>query len=909
MGNGKRTAAACIGTGLLASLTLSGVTPALAHSNGLAATQTAHHSLPLIMQDGKLVPTTDADKEFVDSAVSLLRSLRTEEDPAPPVENTDGTDGGTTTEGGTGSDAATDGTGSGATDNTGATPADGTGSGTGTDTETPDLNSPEIEEAANELARLLAEALGRNNATQLPDPLDFENQPADPITHLIPAAADRFKQADGSYNIGRPTPGGPGAGNAVAGLEEFYEQKITWGACNPFDPSGSGAYSSEEVECGYLIVPVDYKNPGGATAAIALMKVKAKNPDARIGSIFMDPGGPGGSGVESIFNSVEANSEVRDKFDLIGFDPRGVSSSLPMIRCKSSAAFDAQRQGSDMLTAAQRDQVLEHNTAACYENTGKGFGIAGADFLPHVGTVNVIKDLDIARAAVGDNKINYLGYSYGTSIGYQYAMEFPDNIRTLVLDAVVNPFENSPEEAAKYAEYTATTSGTVSSELSQIQGFQSTFEQFLLKCATEGFDGTPCALGTSTDINTLMAEYQKLSQKAWGSTVYKGRDGRVLSFDDFTQATILSMYNENFWKYLNTGLTQIKTNNNATLMLLLADLYYSRDSTTNLYSYSDSAFQTIWCTDSGTSPEGNDPAASTALTMEQFKVAPFTDPGKNEDGSQRGLEPAKDWCTFYKNQHTLPQGKSLKAMPNILFISTSYDPSTPYQDGVVAAAGAGGTLLSVAGNDHAAYDFGADDCVAQITNRYFVDIVVPTDITGPEADNAKDLYSNVITGTQCRVDSFRAATAATDVTTGAGSEVEITVTGLVRNTAYGVELPEGFTLAAPVVANVDGTATFTVKVPANAAAQEFTYTVKPADAAANDPVVKATGKIIVVAKEAPVTPEQNTTATKPAAQGKAGGKQPLAKTGADFGVGAIALAAVALAATGAGVAARARRRG
>lgn len=904
MGNGKRTAAACIGTGLLASLTLSGVTPALAHSNGLTAAQTAHHSLPLIMQDGKLVPTTGADKAFVDSAVSLLRSLHTEEDTVPPGENSDGTDG-TTAEGGTGTATATDGTSSSGSDGTGTNTADSPG----TNTEDSDGNGPAAEDAADELSRLLTEALSRNNPNQLPDPLDFDNQQADPITHLIPAAADRFKQADGSYNIGRPAPGGPGAGNAVAGLEEFYEQKITWGDCGPFDPSGAGAYASEDVECGYLIVPVDYKNPGGATAAIALMKVKAKNPDARIGSIFMDPGGPGGSGVERIFDSVTASSEVRDKFDLIGFDPRGVSSSLPMIRCKSSAAFDAQRQGSDMLTAAQRDKVLEQNTAACYENTGKGFGIAGADFIPHVGTINVIKDLDIARAAVGDNKINYLGYSYGTSIGYQYAMEFPDNIRTMVLDAVVNPFENNPEEAAKYAEYTATTSGTVSSELSQIQGFQSTFEQFLLKCAAEGFEDTPCALGTSTDLNTLMAEYQKLSQKAWGSNVYKGRDGRVLSFEDFTQATILSMYSESFWKYLNIGLTQIKNNNNATMMLILADIYYSRDSKTNLYSYSDSAFQTIWCTDSGTSPDGNDPAAATALTQEQYKVAPFTDPGKNEDGTQRGLEPSKDWCTFYKNQHTLPQGKTLKAMPNILFISTSYDPSTPYQDGVVAAAGAGGTLLSVAGNDHAAYDFGADDCVAQITNRYFVDIVVPTDITGPEADNAKDLYSNVINGTQCRVDSFRATTAAADVTTGAGSEVEITATGLVRNTAYDVELPAGFTLATPVVANVDGTATFTVKVPANAAAQQFTYTVKPADAAANDPVVQVTGKINVVAQETPVTPEQNTTATKPVAQGKAGGKQPLAKTGADFGLGAIALAAIALAATGAGVAARARRRG
>ncbi|WP_158608619.1 alpha/beta fold hydrolase [Leucobacter sp. OH1287] len=354
----------------------------------------------------------------------------------------------------------------------------------------PLVYSPDDPDFAEATEQLLKQVTNEQNQTEpapqlpagpvktadVPDPLDFGSQPADPANYLIPASADLFKTGDGSYKIGRPTAGGPAAGAQVDGLADFYQQSIAWGSCKDFDPEGSNKYDRAGVECGYLIVPIDYKNPSGPTAAIALLKVPAKNQAEKIGTIFVDPGGPGGSGVSIAAGMSRAGGEVRDKFDIIGFDPRGVSSSLPMIRCKSSAAFDAQREGSDGLSADKQNQILKHNTDECYKNTGVAFGVNGENFIANVGTENVVRDLDIARAAVGDPKLNYLGFSYGTSIGYQYALKFPDNIRALVLDGVVNPLENNEEEAKKYEQYTANTGSGMSSELSQLQGFQSTFE-------------------------------------------------------------------------------------------------------------------------------------------------------------------------------------------------------------------------------------------------------------------------------------------------------------------------------------------------------------------------------------------------------------------------------------------------
>lgn len=692
----------------------------------------------------------------------------------------------------------------------------------------------------------------------VPDPLDFDSQAPDPADYLIPPAAEAYRQGDG-YRIPRPSSGGPAAGASVPGLEDFYGQQISWGPCASYDPAGGSAYDVPGTECGYLIVPVDYADPNGPTAAIGLLKLPAKNPAAKTGTVFVDPGGPGGSGMSIIASFARSGraAALNENFDVVGFDPRGVSSSLPMIRCKSSAAFDAQREGGDKLTAEQQDRVLEHNTNECYRNTGAAFGVDGERFISQVGTVNVIRDLDVARAAVGDPKLNYLGYSYGTSIGYQYAMAFPDNIRALVLDGVVNPFENNPAELEKYREYLGSSDG---GGTSQIEGFQATFEQFLKRCAAEdGFEfrgeKMPCVFGTSGDVAEMIAQYQAVSQAAWGGTTYETREPepRAVSFNDVVQGTILTLYSERYWPYLNAALHQLRAGD-GTLIMTLADAYYSRGDD-GRYEFSDSAFQTIWCTDAGTPPGANDDPESQRQAKQYFyTVAPFTDPGKDPDGSQRGLEPAKDWCTYYKTQHTLPQGRSLQAMPNILYISTTYDSATPYQDGVVAAAASQGTLLTVAGANHTSF-LGTSQCTTEITMAYYNTLTVPSDIPGRQGVETKDIRSNVITGDECQVHSFRPEPKIDPAQGQAGTTVDMTASGLVRNTEYAVTVPEGYALggntgrsivAGTVTAAEDGTLRIPVAIPADAQPGAVEIGLVPADPAANDPTVKPVGELTVV---------------------------------------------------------------
>lgn len=767
--------------------------------------------------------------------------------------------------------------------------------------------TPSASPAVEGRAGFFSTTTNSDPATPTLPSLDFSTITPDDKDLRMPISADRFKQADGTFKIPAPQAGGQGAGYIAPGLEAFYNQKLQWESCEDFDPGRAGEYGNAEAQCAYLIVPLDYSKPNGATIAIGLYKVPARDQQNKIGTLFVDPGGPGGSGMSTAHSFANSGTGiVRERFDYIGFDPRGVGSSLPMVRCQSSDAFDKQRQDNDWYTAEQYNAIAKYNTDQCYTNTGTQFNIPGGDFIANVGTVNVIKDLDIARAVVGDSKINYLGYSYGTSIGYQYAMAFPDNIRTMVIDGVVNPFENNPEEATKYSKYTASTSGNLDSELSQMQGFQATFDQYLKKCAQDngfnvGSTKIPCATGTNPDPKAGLAEYQKIARSTWQNSTLVSRDGRKLSFFDMSQATILAMYDEGLWKYLNLALSNLKRGGSPSMALTLADWYYDRQDD-GTYDYGTmAAFPSIWCTDAGTAEGANEEPAQLAKKKALFQVAPFLDPGTNPDGSQRLLRAENDWCTYYKNTHTLPLGKSLSAMPNILVISTTYDPSTPYQDGVVAADALDGTLLTVAGNSHTAYAAGSGTCASDITEKYLETMIVPTDIVGEEGVQTKDLESNVITGNECRIDSFRPTPALQPTVTHPGKQVSIRANGLVRNSSYTVTLPEELGKHTLVgTTNEQGELTVTWAVPAQATIGTYTLALRPTDLALNDPTMSATSNI-TIAEEAqqPEPPAEN---KKPAPAGKPapGGKQTmipghtLASTGAtDVTTSVVTLASVA----------------
>lgn len=194
---------------------------------------------------------------------------------------------------------------------------------------------------------------------------------------------------------------------------------IAWAPC-PRDPT---------AECGTLTVPIDWNKPGGETFQLALARRTATDPAARIGSLVVNPGGPGGSGVDAVLeNDFDFTPEITSRFDVVGFDPRGVARSHP-ITCSLELAVQAPDPLS-LKNQADFEAMLAHNERYrqdCRARTGPLFD--------HVHTGNVVRDVDALRAALGDDKLTYYGVSYGTLIGQQYAERYPKRVRALALDS------------------------------------------------------------------------------------------------------------------------------------------------------------------------------------------------------------------------------------------------------------------------------------------------------------------------------------------------------------------------------------------------------------------------------------------------------------------------------------------
>ena len=264
--------------------------------------------------------------------------------------------------------------------------------------------------------------------------------------------------AAGAANPSAPTPTDQ-AGNSTGssddssqasvpqGLESFYNQDIDWQDCSD---------GTSPFQCGTVTVPLDYNNPGGQTITIALKKLPASDGDAEHGSLFTNPGGPGGSGIRELEAQATAlPEELRAGYDIVGFDPRGVGQSTP-ITCWTNEDI------SQALTDAQNGKTPDigpSNTASskslsAQEKMDRGAADAARcaqhsevpELLDHVGTRNVARDLDVLRATNGDAKLNYLGISYGTYIGAVYADLFPGRVGRAVLDSAMDPSKRSSDE-------------------------------------------------------------------------------------------------------------------------------------------------------------------------------------------------------------------------------------------------------------------------------------------------------------------------------------------------------------------------------------------------------------------------------------------------------------------------------
>ncbi|RFZ70823.1 alpha/beta hydrolase [Mycobacterium liflandii] len=467
-------------------------------------------------------------------------------------------------------------------------------------------------------------------------------------------------------------------------------QPIQWSPCRSSNPNvkiPGGAL------CGKLAVPVDYRQPRGDVAALALIRFPATGD--KIGSLVINPGGPGESGIEAALGVFQTlPKRVHERFDLVGFDPRGVASSRPALWCNSDA-------DNDRLRAEPQVDYSEAGVARMEEETkqfvARCVGKMGKNFLENVGTVNVARDLDAIRAALGDDKLTYLGYSYGTRIGSAYAEAYPQRVRAMILDGAVDP-NADPIEA----------------DLRQAKGFQEAFNDYAADCA----ENDSCPLGT--DPAKAVAVYHSLVDKLVDpnnlqvSRPARTKDPRGLSYSDAIVGTIMALYSPNLWQHLTDGLTELTEDRGDTL-LALADMYMRRDSHGH-YTNATDARVAINCVDQ---PPITDRAKIVDEDRRSREIAPFMSYGKFTGHAALGT------CAFWPVPPTSkPHAVSVPGLVPTVIVSTTHDPATPYKAGVDLANQLHGSLLTFAGTQHTVV-FQGDSCIDDYVTAYLIGGTTP----------------------------------------------------------------------------------------------------------------------------------------------------------------------------------------
>ncbi|MGV0797878.1 alpha/beta hydrolase, partial [Mycolicibacterium elephantis] len=470
----------------------------------------------------------------------------------------------------------------------------------------------------------------------------------------------------------------------------LYGQPPVWGGCQQWIADTS---KIPTARCATVAVPVDWNdaaNPQAAQAHLAVIRVPATGD--RIGVLMVNPGGPGASAVKTVagMGAALADTEIGRRFDLVGFDPRGVGFSTPQLRCRTDAEFDAYRREpmADYSPAgvAHIEQLYAQFAQRCVDRMG-------VEFLANIGTASAARDMDVVRAALGENQINYLGFSYGTQLGAAYAEHFGERVRAMVLDGAIDPGLDP-----------------IAARIRQMAGFQRAFEEYATDCASS----PDCPLGT--DPAQFVARYRQLVDPLVQRPAYTS-DPRGLSYADAITGTVNALYSQRYWKYLTSGLLGLQRGTDAGDLLLLADDYQRRDESGH-YTNQQDAFLAIRCVDA---PYPTDTASWVAVDAQVRQVAPFI-----AYGGFTGLAP-RDLCAMWPVPPTSSPGPASSPGPGkVVVVSTTGDPATPYQAGVDLARQMQASLITFEGRQHTVV-FNGDACVDTAVVNFLVDLTVPPD--------------------------------------------------------------------------------------------------------------------------------------------------------------------------------------
>lgn len=459
-------------------------------------------------------------------------------------------------------------------------------------------------------------------------------------------------------------------------LERFYAQDLAWEPCR------------EAFECATLEVPLDYDDPAGATIDLALLRAPATDPGRRVASLLVNPGGPGASGVDYAASAdAVVTPGIRRVFDVVGFDPRGVGQSAP-VECLTDAELD-EALNEPLDATPDTPEEVEQALADQEELVGQCQDRAG-DLLPHVGTADVARDLDVLRAALGEDRLFYLGSSYGTTIGAEYARQFPTRVGRMVLDGAIDP-------AVSWDDLV----------LAQAAGLGVSLTRFAQWCVAEG-----CSLGRSTDevlgvVSQVLdaVDEQPLPTSSRPLTASLAFNGVV---------TPLRFSPEQGFPLLEAGLAQAIAGDGTTL-LALADAILERtpDGAYPGNTY-QGGFRAVNCIDK----------PSTATAEDVIAALPDYQRASPQLGERLAWSLLS--CLGWPAEgEPIDSEVAARGSPPIVVVGTTEDPITPYAWAeALADQLSSGVLVTYEGTRHLAFG-GVSACVDAAVDAYLVDGVVP----------------------------------------------------------------------------------------------------------------------------------------------------------------------------------------
>lgn len=452
-------------------------------------------------------------------------------------------------------------------------------------------------------------------------------------------------------------------------LAAFYDQEPAWEECG-------------RHECATVEVPLDYAAPEGRRIEIALLRAPAREESLRIGSLVVNPGGPGASGIEfAQLSGAVFDREILRVYDVVGFDPRGVGESAP-IDCVDDETLDEIVAADPLADEAERAELERLD-----EEFRQGCLAADAELLQHVSTEEAARDVDIIRAALGEEQLTWFGASYGTYLGAQYADLFPERVGRMVLDGAVDPTLTRTQQS-----------------LAQARGFETALRAYVANCVeSEG-----CFLGDSVDdgVQTIVDLLEELDEQPL--TVGDRELTRGVAF----YGLIAPLYQRSAWSVLNLALRGLQSGDGLAMMTL-SDLYTQRGAEGYTHNIME-AIVAINCLDDGSFV----PAEEVEALVPRFeRVSPTF--GRIFAAGEAACE---DWPV---ESRTPPRALTAEGAAPMLVTGTTRDPATPLEWAEsLAAQLESAVLIRRDGDGHTAYNAG-NACVDDAIERYLVEGIVP----------------------------------------------------------------------------------------------------------------------------------------------------------------------------------------